>query len=1041
MRRLEKAIILVFLAWLSLGSLADAADTNRDETKRVLAIIFGQEGLPFTVALVRSLRSNLHSASPHLVELNIEFADRFRYADTVYLQKFTDLLRYKYSQPPMEVVLGLGDEAADLVAKYGEALFGNVPMIALTTNPDFQKDSTVKPYLRNLVYGFDVLGQVILIGKLLPEARRLFIVSGSSQSDRGGARLVRENLRNYHGPLEVVYLSDLSKEALLAKVARLPEHAVVLYTSFINDAEGKTFVSRDVVSEIAQAANAPVFGFFDIYLGYGIVGGYLLSPVDQGKRLADVALQILNGDAPAAINTAPPENRLEFDWHQLNRWGIDEEQLPPGSVVRFKEISLWDSYRKYIVATILVVFSLSVLVFLLWTANVRRRRAEAWLTERLTFEERLAEFSARFVDLPAERVDSQISDELKKLGEFLELDRFTLFEFSETNPRTARVHSSALLHAQPPPPLIEFGRFTWIYDKILDGQIVQFSEIGDLPPEAKAEIAYLQSQGTKSAVFIPVSVGQRTLGVLTFGMITRERKWSPDMVQRYRLIAVVLAHAISSKQSRKALLQSKNFNRSVLDSLSYRIAVLDRQGNILDVNESWMQFARENDATPLEQIGRGINYLDVCRRSSETGDALAEAALEGLRSVLEGTREKFILEYPCDSPKNKRWFMMKVIPFSGLKGGAIVSHIDITEQKLAQVDLKTAYSEITQLKNKLEAETAYLQEEIRLEHSDEGIIGQSAAIQYVLYKVEQVAATDTTVLVLGETGTGKELICRAIYGKSLRRARPLVKVNCAALAINLIESELFGHERGAFTGAQTRRTGRFEVANGAAIFLDEIGELPLELQGKLLRVLQDGEFERLGSSVTMKVDVRVIAATNRDLEKQVREGSFREDLYYRLNVFPITVPPLREHREDIPLLARFFVEKTAKRLGKTIKFIPKNVMTRLQEYRWPGNVRELQNIIERAVINSTESKLQLVDDLCVPDSNTDTDSETLKSLQEIETSHIVRVLEKTNWRIDGSKGAAMILKVNPSTLRSRMRKLGINKSESAPAFNTTGRRT
>ncbi|MFY9704642.1 MAG: GAF domain-containing protein, partial [Desulfobacterales bacterium] len=554
-------------------------------------------------------------------------------------------------------------------------------------------------------------------------------VSGSSQSDRGGARLVRENLRNYHGPLEVVYLSDLSKEALLAKVARLPEHAVVLYTSFINDAEGKTFVSRDVVSEIAQTANAPVFGFFDLYLGYGIVGGYLLSPVDQGKRLADVALQIINGDAPAAINTAPPENRLEFDWHQLKRWGIDEEQLPPGSVVRFKEISLWDSYRKYIVATILVVFSLSVLVFLLWTANVRRRRAEAWLTERLTFEERLAEFSARFVDLPAERVDSQISDELKKLGEFLELDRFTLFEFSETNPRTARVHSSALLHAQPPPPLIEFDRFTWIYDKILDGQIVQFSEIGDLPPEAEAEIAYLQSQGTKSAVFMPVSVGQRNLGVLTFGMITRQRKWSPDMVQRYRLIAVVLAHAISSKQSRKALLQSKNFNRSVLDSLSYRIAVLDRQGSILDVNESWMQFARENDATPLEQIGRGINYLDVCRRSSETGEALAEAALEGLRSVLEGAREKFILEYPCNSPKNRRWFMMKVIPFSGLKGGAIVSHIDISEQKLAQVDLKTAYSEITQLKNQLEAETAYLQEEIRLEHSDEGIIGQSAAIQ------------------------------------------------------------------------------------------------------------------------------------------------------------------------------------------------------------------------------------------------------------------------------------------------------------------------
>jgi transcriptional regulator with GAF, ATPase, and Fis domain len=368
---------------------------------------------------------------------------------------------------------------------------------------------------------------------------------------------------------------------------------------------------------------------------------------------------------------------------------------------------------------------------------------------------------------------------------------------------------------------------------------------------------------------------------------------------------------------------------------------------------------------------------------------------------------------------------MRVIPFSGLKGGAILSHVDISEQKLAHINLQNAFSEIQRLKNQLEAESAYLQEEIRLEHNYEGIIGQSAAIQYVLYKIEQVAATETTVLVLGENGTGKELVCRAIHSHSTRKARPLVKVNCAALPANLIESELFGHERGAFTGAQSRRVGRFELANGAAIFLDEIGELPLELQGKLLRVLEDGEFERLGSSVTMKVDVRVIAATNRNLEKMVREGAFREDLYYRLNVFPITVPPLRERREDIPLLTRFFVEQASRRLGKTISFVPNNVMTRLQEYRWPGNVRELQNVLQRAVINSTESKLQLVDDLRLPDLSTD--SETLKSLEEIEAGHIVRVLEKTNWRIDGPKGAAMILKVNPSTLRSRMRKLRIGK--------------
>jgi transcriptional regulator with GAF, ATPase, and Fis domain len=665
------------------------------------------------------------------------------------------------------------------------------------------------------------------------------------------------------------------------------------------------------------------------------------------------------------------------------------------------------------------------LVFFLVIESVRRRRAEVHLAQRLAFEEILSEFSARFVDLPPEQVDAQIAAELRKLGEYLQVDRITLFELSETDQRMVLVETYFGAGVPPPTAQIEIKPFTWASERILKGKSFHFSDPDDLPPEAAAEKAFMQSQGIRSAVIVPVKIEERTRGMLALAMVTRPREWSQEMVRRYEIIAHVIARTMANKRSSEALLRSKNFNRAVLDSLTSLIAVLDRQGNILDVNESWMRFARENDAASQTPIGRGVNYLEVCRRSSETGDAAAQAALEGIRSVLEGTRETFVLEYPCESPGKVRWFIMRVIPFSGLKGGAILSHIDVSEQKMAQINLQTALSEIKQLKNQLEAESAYLQEEIRLEHNYEGIIGQSAAIQYVLYKIEQVAATETTVLVLGENGTGKELVCRAIHSHSTRKARPLVKVNCAALPASLIESELFGHERGAFTGAQNRRTGRFELANGAAIFLDEIGELPLELQGKLLRVLEDGEFERLGSSVTMKVDVRVIAATNRNLEKMVREGAFREDLYYRLNVFPITVPALRERREDIPLLTRFFVEKAAKSLGKTINFVPNNVMTRLQEYRWPGNVRELQNVLQRAVINSTESKLQLVDDLRLPDLSTD--SETLKSLEEIEAGHIVRVLEKTNWRIDGPKGAAMILKVNPSTLRSRMRKLRIGK--------------
>ncbi len=337
---------------------------------------------------------------------------------------------------------------------------------------------------------------------------------------------------------------------------------------------------------------------------------------------------------------------------------------------------------------------------------------------------------------------------------------------------------------------------------------------------------------------------------------------------------------------------------------------------------------------------------------------------------------------------------------------------------------ETALLETKNLKNQLEAERAYLQEEIKLEYNHENIIGQSDGINYILYKVEQIAASDTIVLVLGETGTGKELAARAIHNLSLRKGRALMKVNCAALPSNLIESELFGHEKGAFTGAHSRHQGRFEVADGATLFLDEIGELPLELQPKLLRVIQDGEFERLGSAKTIKVDVRIIAATNRNLEEEVRRGRFRDDLWYRLNIFPITMPPLRDRLDDIPLLVEFYVKKISKRMGKSLEVIPTRVMNALQEYHWPGNVRELENVLERAVINSSGPKLRLVDELKTHQKDL---WSTQKTLQSLEREHIMRILEQTKWQVSGKKGAAEILGLNRSTLRARMRKLGIVK--------------
>ena len=374
-----------------------------------------------------------------------------------------------------------------------------------------------------------------------------------------------------------------------------------------------------------------------------------------------------------------------------------------------------------------------------------------------------------------------------------------------------------------------------------------------------------------------------------------------------------------------------------------------------------------------------------------------------------------------------RWIEHACQPVYDDQGNPIgirASNRDITDRKKVEIDLKQSYAEIEELKNQLEAECAYLMEEVKIDHSFEKIIGASNALKYVLFKVEQVAPTDTTVLILGETGTGKELVARAIHNTSQLNHHPLVKINCAVLPDNLIESELFGHEKGAFTGADAQHIGRFEVANGTTIFLDEIGELPTNLQAKLLRVLQEGEFERLGSSKTIKVDVRVIAATNRNLEEEMRRGRFREDLFYRLNVFPITLPPLRERRGDVPLLVQYFVDKYAKKQGKTIDNIPKGVIQTLETYSWPGNIRELENVVERSVIHTSGPKLRLVDEF---ESQKKGTASELKTMEAVEAAHILLVLEQTSWKVSGKGGAAEILGLKRGTLRARMEKLGIRR--------------
>ncbi|MBI5016035.1 MAG: sigma 54-interacting transcriptional regulator [Deltaproteobacteria bacterium] len=411
--------------------------------------------------------------------------------------------------------------------------------------------------------------------------------------------------------------------------------------------------------------------------------------------------------------------------------------------------------------------------------------------------------------------------------------------------------------------------------------------------------------------------------------------------------------------------------------------------------ESWLA-----DDTPWQRTG-SRRFL---------GDTEREQDREGLQSAHQEA------ERPADEC------------FAALETSNAQLKQKIQELERADQSLQAALSEIKTLQRQLREENRCLREEIKGIHNFGEIVGESAAIKDILSKAAQVAPSDATVLLLGETGVGKELLARAIHQWSRRKDRPLVKVNCAALPANLIESELFGHERGAFTGAHARQVGRFEVAHGGTLFLDEIGELPLELQTKLLRVLQDGEFERLGNPRTFKADVRVIAATNRNLEQDVGTGRFRPDLYYRLQVFQFTVPPLRERREDIPLLVGSLVQRFSRKAGKAIHAVPGEVMQALTNYPWPGNVRELENVMERAVIHTQGPTLHLMDALALPPAAGRGITRT-KTLAEAETDCIVRALEDTLWKIEGRQGAAAALGLSPSTLRRRMQRLGIHRQD------------
>jgi formate hydrogenlyase transcriptional activator len=502
------------------------------------------------------------------------------------------------------------------------------------------------------------------------------------------------------------------------------------------------------------------------------------------------------------------------------------------------------------------------------------------------FEGLLANLSARFVNLPSDKVDGAIQDAQRDIVQALELDRSTLFRFGEGDGDMRVTH----LWARPETPIVEIPEsgqtsFPWAFRQIIDGKIVSFSRVDEMPASDREG---LRKVGVKSNVSVPMIVGGRVVGVLSFGTMTHEREWAPELVVRLRLIAEVFANALDRKRTHE--------------------------------------------------------------------------------------------------------------------------------------ELTAALSEVKRLKNQLAAENAFLRREVTSLQSNGLVVGRSPAIMRALEQAAQVAATSSTVLLTGETGTGKELFASHIHNLSARRQKVMVRVNCAAIPSALIESELFGREKGAYTGALSRQFGRFEVADKSSLFLDEIGDLPVEVQVKLLRVLQEKEVERLGSNRPLKVDVRIIAATHRNLEDAIAQGTFRDDLYYRLNVFPIRIPPLRERIDDIPLLVWGFVDEFSRAFGKQIESVSRDNMAALQRYPWPGNIRELRNVVERAVIVATGPRLTI--DL--PPRKNGGPAPSI-ALVDIERDHILSVLERVSWRVRGSGGGAELLGMKPSTLESRMIKLGIRR--------------
>ena len=666
-----------------------------------------------------------------------------------------------------------------------------------------------------------------------------------------------------------------------------------------------------------------------------------------------------------------------------------------------------------------------------------------------SLERILVDLSTRFASVEGGQIRPEIDQGLQTVARFLEAESYGLIEPLGSIDRpwvlTFRTpHGASPLDAWP-------DRFLWDPHEAQFGDLILRLEAPESLPASWQEHSLVPRPDARGSIVVPICLGERILGALSFDSHPSRTLASPEHLDQLRSIASIFAHGLQRKRAEEQLEDSLGFE-VLLVKLTSILALAPASDVESALAEAAQHLARALclDQVSLIEVANGPDDARTVFSYGGAGPSLVVPSGKQLQEINDQlllgevvrVADGRMLEPEESTPVDAQTLLFVPLTSSASTLCAVSAatrfnppvRADLMASRLVLAGeiLANAWTRAMRKRSLAEepiaqssrADRIYIRERPTPEHVIQGVIGTSDVLRYVLFKVHQVAHTDATTLLLGETGTGKGLIARAIHEHSARRDRPMITVNCAALPNGLVETELFGHEKGSYTGAYRSQAGRFEVAHGSSILLDEIGDLPLELQSKLLRILQDGELERVGSTKTLRVDVRVIAATHRDLEDDVREGRFREDLYYRLNVFPITLPPLRDRPEDIPLLVQHFVDRLSVKLRKPIERIPSEVMKALQAHAWPGNVRELESVLTRALIETSDTTLWLTERL---DAWSERPTACSSEMTEVERTHISQTLVRHSWRIEGRAGAASALGMHPSTLRGRMRKLHIQR--------------